>query len=68
MVCTLLREQTGLGTVALSGGVFQNQLPTGRVVAGLGDSGFRVLVHSRVPCNDGGSVSGRQQWPGRSTG
>jgi hydrogenase maturation protein HypF len=58
-VCGRLCEQTGLGTVALSGGVFQNQLLTGRVVSGLADSGFRVLVHCRVPCNDGGISLGQ---------
>jgi hydrogenase maturation protein HypF len=58
-VCVQLREQTGLATVALSGGVFQNVLLTGRVVAGLADSGFRILLHSRVPCNDGGISLGQ---------
>jgi hydrogenase maturation protein HypF len=58
-VCAQLREQTGLTSVALSGGVFQNQLLTGRVMTGLADSGFRVLLHSRVPCNDGGISLGQ---------
>jgi hydrogenase maturation protein HypF len=58
-VCAQLREQTGLGIVALSGGVFQNLLLTGRVVTGLTESGFRVLQHSRVPCNDGGISLGQ---------
>jgi hydrogenase maturation protein HypF len=58
-VCVKLREQTGLTTVALSGGVFQNQLLTGRVVTWLADSGFSVMLHSRVPCNDGGISLGQ---------
>ncbi|HUA43142.1 MAG TPA: carbamoyltransferase HypF [Streptosporangiaceae bacterium] len=58
-VCAQLREQTGLGVVALSGGVFQNLLLTGRVVSALTESGFRVLQHSRVPCNDGGISLGQ---------
>jgi hydrogenase maturation protein HypF len=58
-VCARLREQTGLGVVALSGGVFQNLLLTGRVVTALTESGFRVLQHSRVPCNDGGISLGQ---------
>jgi hydrogenase maturation protein HypF len=58
-VCARLRERTGLATVALSGGVFQNLLLTGRVVGGLEDQGFRVLLHSRVPCNDGGISLGQ---------
>ncbi len=58
-MCRRLRDQTGLAAVALSGGVFQNLLLTGRVVTGLEESGFRVLLHSRVPCNDGGISLGQ---------
>ena len=58
-VCERLRDGHGLGTVALSGGVFQNLLLTARAVAGLTDRGFRVLVHARVPCNDGGISFGQ---------
>jgi hydrogenase maturation protein HypF len=58
-VCRLLREQTGLTVVALSGGVFQNELLTSRVCGALGSAGFRVLTHSRVPCNDGGISLGQ---------
>jgi hydrogenase maturation protein HypF len=57
--CVLLRERHGLGTVALSGGVFQNLILLGRVTARLEARGFRVLVHSRVPCNDGGISLGQ---------
>jgi hydrogenase maturation protein HypF len=58
-VCARLRDQTGLTVVALSGGVFQNLLLTSQVVTRLTDEGFRVLVHSRVPCNDGGISLGQ---------
>jgi hydrogenase maturation protein HypF len=58
-VCGQLREQTGLRVAALSGGVFQNVLLTNRVVTGLTEDGFRVLVHGRVPCNDGGISLGQ---------
>jgi hydrogenase maturation protein HypF len=58
-MCARLREQTGLGIVALSGGVFQNLLLTRRVERGLAELGLRVLVHSRVPCNDGGISLGQ---------
>ncbi len=58
-VCTQVRERTGLSVVALSGGVFQNLLLTRCVMSGLADHGFRVLVHSRVPCNDGGISLGQ---------
>ncbi|HEY8045519.1 MAG TPA: carbamoyltransferase HypF [Streptosporangiaceae bacterium] len=57
--CGLLRDRSGLGTVALSGGVFQNLLLLGTVVDLLEGSGFRVLTHSRVPPNDGGISLGQ---------
>ena len=57
--CSLARERTGLTTVALSGGVFQNLLLLERTVAGLKARGFRVLVHGRVPPNDGGISLGQ---------
>jgi hydrogenase maturation protein HypF len=57
--CRALGEATGLEAVALSGGVFQNLLLLERTVAGLERAGFRVLVHSRVPPNDGGISLGQ---------
>jgi hydrogenase maturation protein HypF len=57
--CELVRERTGLGTVALSGGVFQNLRLAGLVAELLGGRGFRVLTHSRVPPNDGGLSLGQ---------
>ncbi|HEX3515429.1 MAG TPA: carbamoyltransferase HypF, partial [Trebonia sp.] len=57
--CVLLREQHALNTVALSGGVFQNLLLLRRTAARLENSGFTVLTHSRVPCNDGGISLGQ---------
>jgi hydrogenase maturation protein HypF len=57
--CLLLRDAHGLDTVALSGGVFQNVLLLERAVSRLEARGFRVLVHSRVPCNDGGISLGQ---------
>jgi hydrogenase maturation protein HypF len=57
--CLLLRERTGLGTVALSGGVFQNLVLLHGTADRLAGHGFRVLVHSRVPCNDGGISLGQ---------
>jgi hydrogenase maturation protein HypF len=57
--CLLTRERSGLGTVALSGGVFQNQLLLRSAVSRLEARGFRVLVHSRIPCNDGGISLGQ---------
>jgi hydrogenase maturation protein HypF len=57
--CVLARDRTGLGTVALSGGVFQNQLLLHAGVNRLEARGFRVLLHSQVPCNDGGISLGQ---------
>ncbi len=57
--CVLLRERHGLATVALSGGVFQNMLLLHATAARLEARGFRVLTHSRVPCNDGGISLGQ---------
>jgi len=47
------REITGLGVAALSGGVFQNEYLTKRLVRLLHKRGFRVLLHRQVPTNDG---------------
>ncbi|HEV3069063.1 MAG TPA: carbamoyltransferase HypF [Streptosporangiaceae bacterium] len=57
--CVLARERHGLDTVVLTGGVFQNLLVTERAAARLEARGFRVLLHSRVPCNDGGISLGQ---------
>jgi hydrogenase maturation protein HypF len=57
--CLYLRERHGLGTVALSGGVFQNMLLLHATVSRLEARGFGVLTHSRVPCNDGGISLGQ---------
>jgi len=57
--CLRMRDRHGLGTVALSGGVFQNALLLHAAAGRLEARGFRVLVHSRVPCNDGGISLGQ---------
>jgi hydrogenase maturation protein HypF len=57
--CAVVRDEVGLTTVALSGGVFQNLLLLERTLAGLEARGFRVLVHERVPPNDGGISLGQ---------
>ncbi|MBO0850682.1 MAG: carbamoyltransferase HypF, partial [Pseudonocardia sp.] len=51
--------QTGLDTVALSGGVFQNVTLLRRVRALLTRADLRVLTHSRVPPNDAGISFGQ---------
>ncbi|MEQ3550070.1 carbamoyltransferase HypF [Pseudonocardia nematodicida] len=49
----------GRDTVALSGGAFANQLLLELLRSRLEAGGLRVLVHSRVPCNDGGISLGQ---------
>ena len=58
-VCWRISEETGLRTVALSGGCFQNRLLLSLTVPRLEEAGFRPLVHKQVPCNDGGLSLGQ---------
>ena len=58
-LCKLIARETGLRAAALSGGVFQNHLLTGRTAAGLEDTGLTVYTHRQVPCNDGGLSLGQ---------
>jgi len=58
-VCREIRGETGLTTVALSGGVFQNLLLLERACRLLEAEGFRVLTHHQVPPNDGGLALGQ---------
>jgi hydrogenase maturation protein HypF len=52
-------RDTGLRTVCLSGGVFQNRRLAGAVIRRLRADGFRVLINRRVPVNDGGISYGQ---------
>ncbi len=54
-----LAREKGSSTVALSGGVFLNQLLTELLVDHLESSGLTVLSHRNVPCNDGGLSLGQ---------
>jgi hydrogenase maturation protein HypF len=58
-VCERLRAETGLATVALSGGVFQNVLLLRLCETGLREAGVTVLTHRNVPPNDGGISFGQ---------
>ncbi len=49
----------GLGTVVLSGGVFQNRLLLEAMTTGLTGAGLRVLVPQRLPAGDGGISFGQ---------
>jgi hydrogenase maturation protein HypF len=57
--CLAAREQTGLNTVALSGGVFQNRLLLKQLIARLEEMAFQVYINRRVPPNDGGLSLGQ---------
>jgi hydrogenase maturation protein HypF len=58
-VCQRIAARTGVWTVALSGGCFQNRLLLALAVPRLERDGFRVLLHRQVPCNDGGISLGQ---------
>ena len=62
-VVARLRDETGVGAVALSGGVFQNRLLANLLEQALDTRGFRVLTHHQVSPNDGGLALG-QAWAG----
>ena len=57
--CRKIRKKTKCNCVALSGGVFQNQLLLKMVDEGLQNEGFKVLRHRLVPPNDGGIALGQ---------
>jgi hydrogenase maturation protein HypF len=58
-VCGRLRAGTGIGAVALSGGVFQNVWLLDAAMARLAADGFEVYTHRQVPANDGGLALGQ---------
>jgi hydrogenase maturation protein HypF len=58
-LCEQARRATGLETVCLSGGVFQNRLLTEGLQAALAADGFEVLTNQRVPAGDGGISYGQ---------
>ncbi|MGW0615566.1 carbamoyltransferase HypF [Streptomyces sp. NPDC002788] len=58
-ICRRARQDTGLASVALSGGVFANALLEEECVRLLAGAGFAVLRHGEVPPNDGGLALGQ---------
>jgi hydrogenase maturation protein HypF len=57
--CLRMREESGIGTAALSGGVMQNRTLLGLVVPELEAHGFEVLLQTLVPANDAGLSLGQ---------
>jgi hydrogenase maturation factor HypF (carbamoyltransferase family) len=58
-VCRNVSERTGIGEIALSGGVWQNQVLLDLVRTGLEKDGFTVYFHKLTPTNDGGIALGQ---------
>jgi hydrogenase maturation protein HypF len=58
-VTRLIRGQTGLNRVALSGGVFANDLFASDLAARLGSCDFEVFLPHQVPVGDGGIALGQ---------
>lgn len=59
VMCHEVRAHTGIRTVALSGGVFQNKLLLEQTIAPLKGMEFKVYLNRRVPPNDGGISFGQ---------
>ncbi len=56
---TRIREQTGVATATLSGGVFLNAFLTAACAAALEAAGVEVLTHHVVPASDAGIALGQ---------
>ncbi len=59
MLAADLAGSRGIGTVALSGGVFQNRTLLEATAVRLRERGLAVLTHRQVPANDGGLSLGQ---------
>jgi len=58
-LCCDVSRHTGVKTVALSGGVFQNRLLFHLVLKALKEENLEVITHKQVPTNDGGIALGQ---------
>ncbi|HOK56745.1 MAG TPA: carbamoyltransferase HypF [bacterium] len=58
-MCKILREERDINKVALSGGVFQNMFLLNDTLKKLKKEKFDVLIHNKVPVNDGGISLGQ---------
>lgn len=58
-MCEKIRDIKGINGVALSGGVFQNNILLKGIALGLEKQGFKVYTHGKIPTNDGGISLGQ---------
>ncbi len=58
-LCNLMRSESGINKLVLSGGSFQNAFLSKKLENRLINNGFEVFVHSKVPSNDGGIALGQ---------
>jgi len=58
-ICKTLRNEYDKNKVALSGGVFSNQVLLERTIRLLEQDGFEVYINEKVPTNDGGIALGQ---------
>ena len=52
-------RETGISAIGLTGGVFANRILLQDLRKNLANSGYEVLTHRIVPCNDGGLALGQ---------
>ena len=55
----IMREKTGINSIALSGGVFQNIILREMLIPKLKQSGYDVYLNISVPPGDGGLSIGQ---------
>jgi len=67
-VCLIFRQQHKINRVALSGGVFQNNLLLRLSSALLYKEGFQVFTHKKLSCNDSGVSLGQAVIAGSAPG
>jgi hydrogenase maturation protein HypF len=57
--CLTMRSEYNINQVVLSGGVWQNMSLLKKSLSLLSSEGFSVLVHEKIPTNDGGLALGQ---------
>ncbi|CAH2213923.1 Acylphosphate phosphohydrolase (modular protein) [Tepidibacter aestuarii] len=58
-MCTIIAQNYNIHKVALSGGVFQNEILLKGIYEKLASEGFKVYTHKLIPCNDSGICVGQ---------